>query len=550
MDARASTGFDPRQQLAQAQAMLETGEVEPARQLASDVLNQAEALADGALQGRALMVLAQYDRVVGRFRRAVDTTQRAAQQFQIEGDIAAEASALSLLAHACSYLGRDEEAVEAGLLSVQLGDLLTPHPQQVNHYNYLGVACLWAKSFGSAERALREAERLALSFGADSNVLLPRINLAWLECVRLFYARCLNGEGAGTELLRQRLDLCADLFDDDAPFPGLPGVRAILQRFGRCAWALLSCWTGQLDAAQGQLALAEDRSGRGNYAQVANFIVHWVRAELARARRDLPTAKQEARTLIERSSQAEFEPMASLGHVLLAQLHAEQGQYALARDEDLALRRRELRVRADILDSRQRSVAAQLEMRSNKRHLQALSKHAEELERMSYEDALTGIANRRRFEQQLELALAEPTGPRSGLCVALIDLDEFKRVNDEHSHAAGDEVLKSVARALKSVVRESDLAARLGGDEFVVMFARTDAPTAQQVCERIQAQVGQLSWPALAPGLRVGLSVGLAQAAPGDTVASLLQRSDRDMFQAKGRARHLAADTGDATARA
>ena len=154
--------------------------------------------------------------------------------------------------------GRDAEAVEAGLLSVKLGELLPPGPQQVNLFNYLGVAYLWAKSFGDAEEALREAERLALLYAPDSNVLLPRINLAWLEAVRLFNERYFNGVLPDTRTLEQRLALCAGLFDDDAPFPGLPGVRAILQRFGRCAHALAHCWRGEPDTAQQWLDAAQD----------------------------------------------------------------------------------------------------------------------------------------------------------------------------------------------------------------------------------------------------------------------------------------------------
>jgi len=123
--------------------------------------------------------------------------------------------------------------------------------------------------------------------------------------------------------------------------------------------------------------------------------------------------------------------------------------------------------------------------------------------------------------------------PHQPLCLALLDLDNFKQINDRHSHAAGDEVLKAVAQAMKSVVRDSDLPARFGGDEFVVLFPQTDAETARQICDRIQAQVRQLRWPRLSAELEVALSVGIAQAAAGDTPADLLHRSDEAMFRQK-----------------
>ena len=534
MTVRAAMTAEVQHQLTTAREMLEAGQVEAARRLATEVLKTAEEQNDPVAQGQALMALSQFDRVLGRFRRAIETAHRAAKLFQLDGDIAGEASALSLLSHSNSYLGRDEEAVEAALLSVKLGDLLPPGLQQVHFYNYLGVAHLWASSFVNAESALREAERLALLNGPQqSDVLLPRINLAWLEAVRLFKERYFNGALPSTDELARRLALCAALFEDDAPFPGLPGVRAVLQRFGRCAQALLRCWSGELDAADEQLRAAQDRSKPGSYAQVANFFGHWVAAELAMARRDLAAAQQEATTLIDKAGLAEFEQMAYIGHFLLTQIYREQGEYALALDEGRAHRRRELRVQADILESRHKVVQTQLDIRRSEHHLQQLVRHSHELERLSYEDALTALSNRRRFDTQLANSLGDGWDRQHPVCVALIDVDDFKRVNDTHSHAAGDEVLKAVAQSLRDSVRESDLPARLGGDEFVILFRRTTVEVARQICERAHANVARLRWPQLSPALQISISIGVAEALPGDTPGSLLQRSDLAMFEAK-----------------
>ncbi|MDB5850828.1 MAG: hypothetical protein JWP29_4580 [Rhodoferax sp.] len=536
MNAQSPQRGEMLARLDAARVLLETNQVESARNQAYAVLKTAEEHADRPLQAQALMALAQYDRVLGRFRRAVDAVQRAAQIFQIDGNLAAECEALSLLAHANSYLGRDAEAVEAGLLSVKLGDLLPPGPGQVTLYNYLGVAYLWSKSFGEAEAALRQAERLALLYPAGSNVLLPRMNLAWLEAVRMFKERYFTGTLPGTATLQQRMDLCDALFDGDTPFPGLPGVRSVLQRFGRCVRALLCCWHGEFGAAQSWLDAAQDPSRPGHYAQVANFVVHWVRAELHWAQHDAPGARREAALLIERAAEAEFEQMAYIGHLLLIQIDTRQGQLALALREERRYRERQLRVRADGLQSRHRVVQAQLDIRASARDLQRLAQHANELERLSFEDTLTGIANRRRFEAQLATALAGMPHPRRPTCVAVIDLDAFKSINDRYSHAAGDEVLRTVAQAIRAAVRDSDLPARLGGDEFVVLFAHTQLAAAEAVCARIEAAVAALRWDRW-PDLRVGVSIGVAESAAEDTAAGLLLRSDQAMFKAKGRVR-------------
>ncbi len=176
----------------------------------------------------------------------------------------------------------------------------------------------------------------------------------------------------------------------------------------------------------------------------------------------------------------------------------------------------------------------QLDIRQSEDHLQQLIKHSQELERLSFEDSLTGIANRRRFEQELASLLGTQANGQRALCVALLDLDDFKQVNDRHSHAAGDQVLKSIAQVMQATLRDTDLPARLGGDEFVVLFPGTPLDMATEVSERMQGAIGALRWPAIDPGLRVSVSIGLAQAQPGDTPADLLARSDSAMFHRKG----------------
>ncbi len=520
--------------LDQARQLLEAGQVEEARGAATRVLKEAEEAGERALQGQALLTLALFDRVLGRFRRAVEAAQKAVQLFQLEGDIAGEASALSLVAHGNNYLGRDEEAVEAALLSVKLGDLLPPGLLQVNLYNYVGVSYLWASHFEGALTALRTAERLALRHAPAEHVMLPRINLAWLEAIRLFRQRYFTGAVPDTADLADRLARCDALFASDQPFEGLPGVRAVLQRFGRCAQSLLHCWRGEMAPAHSQLALARDLHRPGSYNPVASYFVHWVEAEISMRQGDLDTARQQATLLLERAGEAEYEQMAYVAHLLLIQICKSRGDLARALDEECAYRRRQLRVHTEALETRHRIVQTQLDIRKSEDHLQQLIRHSQELERLSFEDALTGIANRRRFEQELSgLLAAQASSPRA-LCVALLDLDDFKRINDRHSHAAGDQVLKSVAQAMRATLRDTDLPARLGGDEFVVLFPGAPLEVAREVCERMQGAIAALCWPAVDPALRVSVSIGLAQAQPGDGAPELLARSDNAMFQRKG----------------
>ena len=102
-------------------------------------------------------------------------------------------------------------------------------------------------------------------------------------------------------------------------------------------------------------------------------------------------------------------------------------------------------------------------------------------------------------------------GSGSAMSVALLDIDKFKAINDTHSHLVGDEVLRRVARIVRTAVRLGDMAARYGGEEFGLVLPDTRLEEAAAVCERVRAAVAEADWELVRPGLRVTLSVGVSQ---------------------------------------
>ena len=149
-------------------------------------------------------------------------------------------------------------------------------------------------------------------------------------------------------------------------------------------------------------------------------------------------------------------------------------------------------------------------------------------------DPLTGVANRRAFNRALAEIQHRAGAPRAGALI-LIDLDNFKQVNDRLGHQRGDEVLRGVARAIRRCVRDTDLVARLGGDEFAVVLPGVDQQRAQAVADDLKTAIREACMD-LPPRAAVDASVGVASLGPGSPagdVVELVARADAAMYRAK-----------------
>ena len=154
-----------------------------------------------------------------------------------------------------------------------------------------------------------------------------------------------------------------------------------------------------------------------------------------------------------------------------------------------------------------------------------------ELQRLANFDALTGIYNRRKFRELLDNELERARRYHQPLSVVLMDIDHFKKINDQHGHGEGDRVLESIAALLRNHLRKSDFYARWGGEEFIIMMTHTDLRTALQVAEKIRQ---------LLSGIKYGNSAGVVTASFGisslvsdEKVNSLIKRADDALYDAK-----------------
>lgn len=164
---------------------------------------------------------------------------------------------------------------------------------------------------------------------------------------------------------------------------------------------------------------------------------------------------------------------------------------------------------------------------------ESLSARSETLEHAALTDGLTGMQNRRFFDDALREYIEEFRKIGKPVGLMILDLDHFKAVNDTHGHDVGDEVLKAVAGCLKDMTRYHDVVARLGGEEFAVVAPNMDESMLMKLADRIRKAVAGLSIPAGNVRIKVTTSVGLAVWDGKETAAELYRRADTQLYQAK-----------------
>jgi diguanylate cyclase (GGDEF)-like protein len=182
-----------------------------------------------------------------------------------------------------------------------------------------------------------------------------------------------------------------------------------------------------------------------------------------------------------------------------------------------------------------RDVERRLFDRASEQRLRSLQVRyqLERLERDSITDALTELLNRRGLDRVLRDSVAHAHASGTDLAVLLLDLDDFKQINDRFSHTVGDEVLRELGVLLRERTRPTDLCARFGGEEFVVALPACDLDKARKVADSLRHRIADHDWSRIASGLEVTASIGVAVLSSVADLASLLDAADRALYDAK-----------------
>ena len=509
----AALATDPENRVAHAEALYQQGRCwellldhAAALDLFARALEGFEAAGDEIAIARTLRAISFIQDVLGDFSRALDHQLRALEIDERVGITANRAATLRTIGLVCSKSGDHATGLDFYRQSLALCTQERDFQERGKTLNNIGINLKNLGKFDEALAALSEALELFEGLG-----------LSLLQCATL------NNLGLVHEKLGDAAAAERTLHDALARSESVAYVQGV-------AHAQMAL--GRLYSAQSRHVEARERLHAAlGICERQNIKLTWYEchealAELYERLGDPAQALHHFRRFHQLEHEVQLE---SASNKLRA--FAIQFQVAAAkRDAELQRERQAVLARANTdLDA--------LNVSLTEANLQK-TMLLDQRERQTFEDALTGLANRRRLDQRLaeEFALALRHG--RPLAVAIADLDDFKKVNDRFSHAVGDAALRSLAKLLSAQVRHTDLVARFGGEEFVLVLVQTDPEAALRVCEKLRTAVERHAWDAIHPGLTLTLSIGVCadMTLPGHE--RLLAIADRNLYLAKAGGRN------------
>lgn len=205
-------------------------------------------------------------------------------------------------------------------------------------------------------------------------------------------------------------------------------------------------------------------------------------------------------------------------------------------------------MQADILRRRDHFKTAQRAASEQDKRIRELEGQLEHLSTAAREDPLTGLLNRRGFDDAFEVETAREERTGAAMCLALLDVDNFKRLNDLLGHQTGDRALEHLADVIRDALRPTDVVARYGGEEFVIVLPATGEDEAVAIVQRVQRELTRRFFLANNEKVLITFSAGVAGRGAGESRESLIERADKALYQAKALGRNRVQAAGPAPA--
>lgn len=512
-------------------AALRTHRLEDAERLLIEGLEHAR---DGTLINELRLLLAETRFSANHYAAARDAAQQVLVDADLAGDELLQARALVWLGAAAAQLSEYQTALENLHQSLKL---LSDHGQAALIARPMNYIAIVHEEVGEEVEAMRWYQR-ALEVLAEH----PDTRMAVRVCANY-------GELAARRGERERAEEFLRRAANDALRIGDHSLRAW------CFWALANQALADNDTDTARrhftMALRDVELGHAERTRAEVFTgVGQFHARLGNQDRAIEYLMRG----LQHAERAQVNREVYKSHLALSQAHEQFG----ALDKALHHFKEYHRIRGAVLDevvkAKVRNVLARVELeqareeqeenvlrsfRIRRAYEELKRLHAELaeknrlLEEYSVRDALTGVYNRRYLDRQLASEFERSRRYNLPLSVAICDLDNFKVVNDQLSHAVGDEALRVAAQTMAELIRQSDIIARYGGEEFVLVFPGATLAEAAQACEKIRAAIDGRDWSAVHSGLRVTLSIGVTEDPAAPHWERLLADADSRLYEAK-----------------
>ena len=447
-----------------------------------------------------------------------------------------------LIAAACLYqMGALEEAHSALL---QVLDIVADWPDEESSFrahNMIGTILSDRQEYERAQEHFDLAIAAGTRMGSEFYLQRARVNRASLGRKMATAQLAAGAESEALENLQAAAYACE-------------AIRSVAQHVSSrenaagCAGVLGEVYL-QLGRADEALALFDEMLQYGvvleNLLLQSEALLHMGR--IFTSRNEHARACDCLERALEKASRANARRMMVDVHEAIALVFESSGDVRQALDRyrryhqlseellrsELAATSRARRSWADFLRARGDAKTHKERFESLAKANEELAKRSSHLAQAAFEDALTGLSNRRHLDLRLAelVASMDPNQPR--LAVAILDIDNFKQINDRFTHRAGDEVLSSVATMIRTYCREGDVSARFGGDEFVICFIGTSIEGARVTVERLRGFVEAYDWNTVEEGVSVTVSIGITQMRASDEARDLLARADAALYGAK-----------------
>ncbi|WP_430781926.1 diguanylate cyclase [Actinoplanes sp. G11-F43] len=541
MNATDSDSLPVHVLLERAEERRLAGDYQVGGELARSAADLAAAIGDAAGEAAALRSLANQVMRVGRQEEAIAACRRAAVALEGLDDPVGLCEVLTLQAMPLLELGMHDEALEVLATARDIAQRLGNRELLYWVHNRTGVV---HGSMGNREMSTETLTRaLDMADGMNAEARFCILNNVSDNAV--YEVTRLRGRGereAAESMLADALGHVTEALRL-AREAGHPYREAMsLDNHG-----MLLALAGDLDGAAGLIEESRRIAVRSGYRSLESAALqHQARIRLMRG--DHAEAIDGLLQALDRARQAGERPMAMEISRELSEAHERIGDFvaALAHYRDFHDLERELH--NEVAAARARMAAHHFELdnvrlEAENARLEAELHRARSAElaadnllwqRQATEDALTGLPNRRSVDERLPKLLATG-GP---VCVAVADVDLFKRVNDRYGHFVGDEVLRRIAAILLDRIGETDLVARFGGEEFLIALHGSGIEDARAQCELLRASVAAYPWETIEKGLTVTISLGLAEVAGPASLADAMSRADQRLYDAKRNGRN------------